>query len=75
MFYKGKRDNEFFAGNTNNGIPEDARHLPGIRLGEVAYDIDGKPLPNTWRPLFVPNAQADAYDRIRMAAFNAIRGS
>lgn len=69
-------DNEVFVGNHHGTeIPHELAHIPSVRLGSVAYDIDGKRLPEAYRPLLVGRgADHDRYDRIREAAFQAIRG-
>jgi len=40
--------------------------LKAARLGEVAYDIDGKPLPREYAPLLIKRSDADLYDDVMM---------
>lgn len=68
--YTGKRDDEFFAGNVDEGIPSYLSQLHTVRLGDAALDIDGKRLPH-YRPMFVGSREAGAYDAIMMARFRA----
>jgi hypothetical protein len=69
---------EVFVGNHHGDmVPQELSHIPSMRLGSIAYDIDGKRLPESYgyRPLLVGRgADHDRYDRIREAAFRAIRG-
>lgn len=72
-----QRTDEKWVGNTRkNEWPEtELATLKTARIGAVAYDIDGKPIPpEHYRPLFIGRDELDAYDRIRMAEFSAIRG-
>lgn len=66
--YNGAGQSEIFLGNTLEAMfPED--HLKGlktVRLGDVAYDLDGKVLPDYYKPLFLDKSEAGEYDRIMM---------
>ena len=71
--YQGKKESEFFAGNTytENGIPEHVKGLKTARLGAQALDIEGHTInPDLMRPLFIDNSEAKAYDRIMMARYS-----
>lgn len=72
MQYTGMREGETFIGNTDTGVPDFIRHLPTVRLGEVALDIDGKKLPPEYKAIFMSRADAVAYDRIMVARFSAV---
>jgi hypothetical protein len=65
---------EHWVGNTllPEWPPSHLRCLSTARIGNVAYDIDGKKLnPNYHRPLFIGDSEYEAYDRIMMARFSA----
>lgn len=68
-------ESEMFVGNSERF----GTHLSGlktVRMGTVAYDIDGKALPVSLRPVFVGRSEAGEYDRIMMARYSATaRGS
>ena len=68
-----QQDNEVFAGNTE---PENwpRPHLCGfknVRLGRVAYDLDGKAVPYM-RPIFVHDCDYPAYDRAQLEHLSQI---
>jgi hypothetical protein len=67
--------NEVFLGNTNSTeIPEQYRSLKSIRLGEQAFDINGKPLSkNHYRPLIISKTEEAAYDKIYGARMSDAR--
>lgn len=68
--YIGAKENEVFVGNTDadGGRLEHLRELKTVRLGEQAFDLDGKPLPKTYAlPLFIDRGELAAYDRIMTA--------
>jgi len=70
-----KRQNEVFLGNTDKAeIPAEFAGLSTYRIGTQASDIDGKPLPLTYRPTFVGRSEAAAHDKIAMKRFRGIRG-
>lgn len=73
--YCGIRDDEVFVGNRFDGIPSYLAHLPTIRLGDRALDIDGKKLPAIYRPMFIGRSDYDAYDRIIMARSASLRAA
>jgi hypothetical protein len=62
-------ENEVFMGNCKitMGRPHLAT-LKTLRLGSVAYDIHGAPLPDSlgYAPMFVDRAELAEYDRIMM---------
>lgn len=41
--------------------------LRTIRLGDVAYDIEGKKLPDYYAPIFINRSEEGRYDAIMMA--------
>lgn len=73
--YTGIREGEVFIGNTDTGVPDFIQHLPTVRLGEVALDIDGKKLPPEYKAMFMSRADAASYDRIMVARFSAVARS
>lgn len=64
--------NEIWVGNTDKGEARISllrdQGLRTIRLGSLAYDIDDKPLPPLYKPVFVARAEIEAYDRVMMQA-------
>jgi hypothetical protein len=74
------KQGEIFIGNHNvTGGLELPKYLSGLktlRLGDLAYDLNGKPLPrNQYRPLFVHVSEMLDYDRIMVERMRAIRNS
>lgn len=68
-------DDEVFLGNTTSIQPL-LSSLKTLRLGVVAYDINGKELldePRRLFPMFLRASEAPAYDRIRMQELSDIR--
>jgi hypothetical protein len=66
---------EQFLGNCyyhTNGIPLHLKTLKTLRIGQVAYDLDGKEIPEM-RPLFIKRTEAFEYDHIMTRRFSAIR--
>jgi hypothetical protein len=66
------RSNEEFIGNTHRGQATiDFMHKNGItsaRLGEQAYDIDGKKLPKEiFRPIIIGREHSKKYDDVMMS--------
>lgn len=64
---------EFCVGNTHRGEAAIAwlkeRGVDGCRLGNQAYDLEGKPLPSDiYRPLIIKNTDAAKYDNTMMKA-------
>lgn len=61
---------EIFVGNTDRGAEKiewfNSKGLTGVRLGEAAYSIDGKPLHGAYRPIIVHRSQADIHNDIMM---------
>ena len=76
MTHPEQTADEVFVGNRHGTeIPAELAHIPSVRLGNHAYDIDGRRLPQSYRPLLVGRgADYDEYNRIRDAEFRAIRG-
>ena len=67
------KSTEVFVGNTSseNGtpvcVPDYLTGLTTVRLGEQAYDIEGKKLNRDhYRPIFIGRSEVPAYDRIMM---------
>ncbi|MEZ2132724.1 MULTISPECIES: hypothetical protein [unclassified Sinorhizobium] len=64
--------NEIWVGNTHRGAERldffKSKGLTSVRLGKVAYDIDGKVLPGTYSPIIIQRAQADLHNDIMMTA-------
>jgi len=65
------RKDEFCVGNTHRGEGAiewlNQQGVMGVRLGEQAYDINGKPLPkDIYRPLIIENSDGAKYDRVMM---------
>jgi hypothetical protein len=66
------KSDEIWVGNTDvtNGIktPEHLKEMKTARLGEQAYDINGKPI-EIWymRPLIINKSESGLYDKIMMA--------
>lgn len=64
--------NEIWLGNTDKGSAKidalKAKGLRTVRLGSLAYDIEGAPLPPIYQPLFISRVEQDAYDTIMMKA-------
>jgi hypothetical protein len=75
MKYIGMQENEVFLGNVlaSDGIRPKLAGLNTLRLGAIAFDLDGNRLPDH-RAMFIGRSEYDAYDRIRMAELSAIRG-
>lgn len=63
-----QKKDEIFMGNTSavDGPRECFRHLKSLRIGDRAYDVEGKEkLPKDYmRPLFIGKHEAPEYDRI-----------
>lgn len=60
---------EIFLGNTrrkNGSLDYLSPKLRTVRLGEIAYDIDGKRLPNEYAPIFIHRSEEATYDAIMM---------
>lgn len=62
------KENEVFVGNTNcTHVPDHLAPLKTARLGEQAYDLDGKKISSDYmRPLIIGRSEAGQYDRIMM---------
>lgn len=70
--YTGMREGEVFIGNADDGIPDYIKHLPSVRLGDVALDIEGRKLSPEFRPIFMSKSDSMAYDRIMVARYEAV---
>lgn len=61
--------NEVFVGNTNRESGS-LKYLSGrmktARLGNLAFCLEGKPLPLEFAPLFIGRAEEQLYDSIMM---------
>lgn len=73
---------EIYVGNTSGNvrwekgvdIPTRFAPLKTIRLGEQAYDINGKPLSRDYcRPLIIHKSEHEAHNRIMTEEFNKIK--
>lgn len=67
------KQTEVFVGNTSSEggapvrIPEYLSGLATARLGEQAYDIEGRRLSRDhYRPVFIGRSEVASYDRIMM---------
>lgn len=64
--------NEIWVGNTDRGQGRlefyKSKGLTSVRLGKVAYCIEGKPLPSNYSPIIIQRAQADLHNDIMMTA-------
>ena len=62
------RENEVFLCNTSDiqNFPRpELRNLKTIRMGDQAYDINGKKLSTEYcRPVFIQKSELDLYNRI-----------
>lgn len=73
------KDGEIWVGNTNvtASIEVDkyiSDSLKTARLGDQAYDINGKPIERSYcRPLIIHKSEAAMYDKIMMARLSEIR--
>ena len=60
---------EIFLGNTrreDGSFGPLAKTLKTVRLGNVAYCIEGKPLPTDYAPIFIHRSEETLYDAIMM---------
>ena len=60
---------EIFVGNTDReggSLERLESRLRTVRLGEVAYCIEGKPLPPEFAPLFIHRSEEGLYDAVMM---------
>lgn len=66
----GKLPHEIFVGNTLRDGPRFRwlvdKGLKTARLGDVALDIDGKPLPHIYAPIFIDRGESDKHNAITM---------
>ena len=62
--HKEEKDNEVFVGNTDyDSLKELRQHGIEYRLGNIAYDIDGKEIEGNYlKPLFIPKSSFKKYD-------------
>lgn len=70
-----RKHDEVFAGNTSaEGVPAYLSELKSARLGEQAFDIEGRKISSAYmRPLFVGQSEADRYDAIMMQRLSEAR--
>ncbi len=59
---------EIFIGNTEHvhSIPYYLKPIQSIRFGKIAFDIHGKKLPPSYKPLFIAEKEVIQHDRIMM---------
>lgn len=71
-----KQDDEIFLGNfsSSKGIGDYLRPLKTLRIGNIAYDINGVALDDCYLPLFINKSEAIEYDKIMMAELKKDRG-
>ncbi len=74
-----QRPGEIFLGNARDQneqrveIPEYLLELKSIRLGKIAYDIEGHPLASNYcRPLFIHHDDSARHEAIQKARTEAI---
>lgn len=75
-YYKGCGENEIFVGNHWAGASLKELDEGGVeyRLGDVAYDINGKVIAKDYMlPLFIAKKSLTKYDSIAMAELSRIR--
>jgi hypothetical protein len=66
--------NEVFIGNTDEPIPPHLAGIRTLRLGTVAYDLDGKRLPKHYRPMLVDRGDDyEKYNSVMEARLSRIR--
>jgi hypothetical protein len=71
LYHPEANEGEKFVGNTQGEtVPPHVAHLRA-RLGDVAFDIHGSPLPKLYRPLIIDRRDLAAYDRIMTQRFEA----
>lgn len=76
-----QRENEIYLGNhcikgTNKSdtIEKHLNHLKTLRLGEQAYDLDGKKISQDYyRPLFVDKSEFKIYDETMVKLSSRLR--
>ena len=68
LYHAEAKKDEVFVGNLRGELPDHLRTLKTARLGNKAFDIDGKILSQNEniRPLFIGQSEAGDYDRIMM---------
>lgn len=60
---------EVFVGNTERvggSMTYLSERMRTVRLGDRALDIEGRPLPNSYAPIFIGRAEEQIYDAIMM---------
>ena len=71
-------ETERFLGNSEDSIPcahtQELKALLTLRFGKVAFDINGKKLASSYRPIFIDASEYQRYDEIRTAEFRLLRG-
>lgn len=68
MSHPEQQANEKWVGNSKASMPEHLSGFETARLGDVAYDIDGKRLsPDQVRPLFIGSAELERYNDVMMS--------
>lgn len=60
---------EIFVGNQQRaeGLERfTSKGMKSARLGKLAMDIDGKPLPESYAPIFIARPEADLHNAVMM---------
>lgn len=72
MSHPEASSDEIFVGNTDKGATKlSYLHAKGVktaRFARMAYDIDGKPLPDFYNAVIIKRSDSDAYDDVMMTA-------
>ena len=55
---------EVFIANTNKPLGDEFKHLKTLRLGKQALDINGVPLSNEHKPMFIHKSELDGYNKV-----------
>jgi hypothetical protein len=70
MHHKECATDEMFVGNTARQgafFPElKEKGMKTVRLGNIAYAIDGMPLPEYYAPVIIKRSEADLHNEIMM---------
>jgi hypothetical protein len=75
LYHPDTRPDEQFVGNhvTWQTFLAEIAALPTLRLGAIAYDLDGKKIsPNYMRPVFIGKSDYDRYDKAMQAELSRI---
>lgn len=71
------REGEVFLGNCNwatdiDRMGGELQRFKTLRVGKQALDIDGRRLPECYRPIFINRSERSEWDRVRMNEFSRI---